>query len=300
MTKEKKILTIIGLGLIGTSILHAIKLKLDSELITYAYDINENHREVVEKLQIADYVVDDIEKAVENSDIVVLAVPVGKMGDVAKEISIYLKKGSILTDTGSTKVSVINDIKKFVSNEVYFIPSHPLAGTEHSGPTSGFASLFENRYWIIVSSVKNEKTLILEKIFSRFGAIVEYMDPEYHDKTLAITSHLPHLIAYTIVGTASNLEVDLKNDIIRYAATGFRDFTRLASSDPTMWRDIFLNNNDAVLEMLQRFNKDLLELKKMIIEKKEHELFEFFSKTKKIRSKIVEFGQHEFEDFKKK
>ncbi len=299
MNKGNKNLAVIGLGLIGTSILHAIKLKFDNEFVTYAYDLNLKHRQIVENLNIADYVVNDIKKAVEKADIVILAVPVGVMGNVAKEVCIYLKKGTILTDTGSTKVSVINDIKKHISSDVYFIPSHPLAGTEHSGPKSGFATLFENRYWIIVSSVKNDKTLILENIFSKFGAIIEYMDADYHDKALAITSHLPHLIAFTIVGTASNLELDLKNDIIRYAATGFRDFTRLASSDPTMWRDIFLNNNEAILEILDRFNKDLLELKKYIKQKNKKELFDFFSKTRRIRSKIVKVGQHEYEDFKK-
>ena len=167
-----------------------------------------------------------------------------------------------------------------MSNNVYFIPSHPLAGTEYSGPKSGFSSLFENRYWLIVYDKQTNETKKLIKFFEKLGSIVEIVNTEYHDRILAITSHLPHLIAYTIVGTASDLETDLKNDVIKYSASGFRDFTRIASSDPIMWRDVFLNNSDAVLEMIQRFNEDLSDLQKAIRKKDGDKLHSFFSRTR--------------------
>ena len=214
------------------------------------------------------------------------------MAEVGKLISPYLKKGAILTDTGSTKLSVIKDLSLLIPKNVFFVPSHPLAGTEHSGPKAGFYNLFEGRYWIIISNKNDKNGMFLEKLFKKFGYKVEFMDEFYHDKVLAITSHLPHLIAYSIVDTANNLESDLKNDVIRYSATGFRDFTRLASSDPTMWRDVFLNNSEAVLEMLQRFNEDLSALQKLIRKKDSNELYNFFKNSKEIRNKIIEAKQH--------
>ena len=254
MNLNFKKISIIGLGLIGTSILHAIKNKEEDEVITFAYDINPNHREIVMQLKIASFVCDDIQDAVKEADLVILAVPVGAMKTVARLIAPFLKNNTIVTDTGSTKGSVISDVNPYLSNNVYFIPSHPLAGTEYSGPKSGFSSLFENRYWLIVYDKQTNETKKLIKFFEKLGSIVEIVNTEYHDRILAITSHLPHLIAYTIVGTASDLETDLKNDVIKFSASGFRDFTRIASSDPIMWRDVFLNNSDAVLEMIQRFN----------------------------------------------
>ncbi len=286
-------ISIIGLGLIGSSILHALKLKYTNQFKTFAYDKSLKTRSIIKELGIANKVCNNIGEAVKNADIIILCIPVGSMGNVAKKINPYLKKGAIITDTGSTKVSVIKDIEPFVPDDVCFIPSHPLAGTEHSGPESGFSSLFENRYWIIISDEQNQKTKVLESIFKKFGAVVEYMGAEYHDKIMALTSHLPHLIAFTIVGTANQLEKDLKNDVIRFSATGFRDFTRLASSDPTMWRDVFTNNGDSVLEMLQRFNEDLTFLQKLIRQKNGLKLQNFFKTTKKIRSKIINVGQHE-------
>ena len=214
------------------------------------------------------------------------------MKSVAIQIAPSLKKGSIITDTGSTKSSVINDVIPFLPNNVYFIPSHPLAGTEYSGPESGFSSLFENRYWLIVYKKETDQTKKLATFFKKLGSIVEIVSAEYHDKILAITSHLPHLIAYTIVGTASDLETDLKNDVIKFSASGFRDFTRIAASDPIMWRDIFLNNSEAVLEMLQRFNEDLSDLQKAIRKKEGQKLHSFFSRTRSIRKKIIEAGQN--------
>ncbi len=291
MTIPFKKISIVGLGLIGTSILHAINANKD-EVITYAYDINKKHRDLVLGMKIASFVCNDINDAIKDVDLVILAVPVGAMKAVAIEIAPSLKKGSVITDTGSTKSSVINDVIPFLPDNVYFIPSHPLAGTEYSGPESGFSTLFKNRYWLIVYEKETDQTKKLAIFFKKMGSIVEIVNAKYHDKILAITSHLPHLIAYTIVGTASDLETDLKNDVIKFSASGFRDFTRIAASDPIMWRDIFLNNSDAVLEMLQRFNEDLSDLQKAIRKKEGQKLHSFFSRTRSIRKKIIEAGQN--------
>ena len=286
-----KKISIIGLGLIGTSILHAIKAKKEDELVTFAYDINPEHRKIVLQMKIATFVCEDIKDSVKEADLVILAVPVGSMKTVANLIAPFLKKDTIVTDTGSTKRSVIRDVNPHIPDNVHFIPSHPLAGTEYSGPKSGFSSLFENRYWLIVQDKQTKETKKLVNFFQTLGSIVETVNTEYHDKILAITSHLPHLIAYTIVGTASDLETDLKNDVIKFSASGFRDFTRIASSDPIMWRDVFLNNSDAVLEMLQRFNEDLSDLQKAIRKKDGDKLHSFFSRTRLIRKKIIDAGQ---------
>ena len=284
-------ISVIGLGLIGTSILHSIKVNEDNEVVTYAYDINPDHRSTVTKMNIATFVFDNLEDTIKESDLIILAIPVGSMKSIATLISPYLKKNAIVTDTGSTKGSVIRDINPFIPNNVFFIPSHPLAGTEFSGPKSGFSSLFENRYWLIICSKETEQTKKLGNFFKKLGSLVETVNVDYHDRILAITSHLPHLIAYTIVGTAFDLETDLKNDVIKFSASGFRDFTRIASSDPTMWRDVFLNNSDAVLEMLQRFNEDLSDLQKAIRKKDGEKLHLFFSRTRSIRKKIIDAGQ---------
>ncbi len=286
-----KKIAIIGLGLIGTSILHSINAKKEDQLVTFAYDINSRHREIVLQMKIANFVCNDIKDAVREADLVILAVPVGSMKTVANLIAPYLKKNTIVTDTGSTKRSVIRDVNPHIPDNVHFIPSHPLAGTEYSGPKSGFSSLFENRYWLIVQDKQTNETKKLINFFQKLGSTVEIVNTEYHDKILAITSHLPHLIAYTIVGTASDLETDLKNDVIKFSASGFRDFTRIASSDPIMWRDVFLNNSDAVLEMLQRFNEDLSDLQKAIRKKDGDKLHSFFSRTRLIRKKIIDAGQ---------
>ena len=286
-----KNISIIGLGLIGTSILHAIKAKNNREMITYAYDVNSNHRDIVLEMGIATFICDNIHDAIKEADLVILAIPVGSMKIVASLIGPSLKEGAVITDTGSTKSSVIEDVNPFVPKNVFFIPSHPLAGTEYSGPKSGFGSLFENRYWLIICEKETNQTKSLALFFKNLGSIVERVSAEYHDKILAITSHLPHLIAYTIVGTASDLESDLKNDVIKFSASGFRDFTRIAASDPIMWRDVFLNNSEAVLEMLQRFNEDLSDLQKAIRKKQGKKLYSFFSRTRSIRKKIIEAGQ---------
>ena len=291
MKSEFKKISVIGLGLIGTSILHAINAKQKEGVTTFAYDINSKHRDIVSEMKLATFVCDEMHGAVKDADLIILAVPVGSMKSVAISIASSLKESAIVTDTGSTKSSVINDVKPFLPANNNFIPSHPLAGTEYSGPKSGFSSLFENRYWLIICNKETENTKKLAKFFKNLGAIVETVSAEYHDKILAITSHLPHLIAYTIVGTASDLEADLKNDVIKFSASGFRDFTRIAASDPIMWRDIFLNNSEAVLEMLQIFNEDLSDLQKAIRKKQGQKLHSFFSRTRSIRKKIIQAGQ---------
>ena len=291
MNSSFKKISILGLGLIGTSILHAIKKKLDKEIITFAYDIESEHRNIVSEMGIATFVCDNISEAVKDAELVILAIPVGAMETVARLISPHLKPNTLITDTGSTKASVIKDVNTYLPENVFFIPSHPIAGTEYSGPEAGFSSLFENRYWLLVSEIETENSDKLSNFFTKLGSKVEIVSIEYHDRILAITSHLPHLIAYTIVGTASDLETDLKNDVIKYSASGFRDFTRIASSNPIMWRDIFLNNSEAVLEMLQRFNEDLSDLQKAIRKKDGKKLESFFSRTRNIRKKIIDAGQ---------
>ena len=291
MKSDFKKISVIGLGLIGSSILHAVNAKQKEGVTTFAYDINPKHREIVSEMKIATFVCDEIHDAIKDADLVVLAVPVGSMKLVANSIKSSLKAGAIVTDTGSTKSSVIKDVNPFMPTGINFIPSHPLAGTEYSGPKSGFGSLFENRYWLIICDQETDQTKKLANFFANLGSIVETVSAEYHDKILAITSHLPHLIAYTIVGTASDLEADLKNDVIKFSASGFRDFTRIAASDPIMWRDVFLNNSEAVLEMLQRFNEDLSDLQKAIRKKQGQKLHSFFSRTRSIRKKIIKAGQ---------
>ena len=287
-----KQLTIIGGGLIGVSLAKVVRENSLVERIKF-YDINLDVRARLKKLSISDEVNHDILDAVEGSDLIVMAVPVGVMGKVALNISKGLKKGSILTDTGSTKLSVINDVKPHVPEGVWFVPSHPLAGTENSGPDAGLASLFKGKYWILVPDKTVPSNIIngLEKFFSSCGAITEKMDAEYHDKILAITSHLPHLIAYTIVGTATDLEEQTKHDVVRFSATGFRDFTRIASSDPIMWRDVFINNREAVLEMLQRFSEDLTYLQRAIRWSEGEKLEKLFTRTREIRKNIIKEGQ---------
>ena len=292
MIAHKKIVTIIGVGLIGSSILRAFNYYLKNKFYIKVFDHNYAHLKAIKSLNIADEICNSAADSVKDSDLVILAIPVGVMAKVGELISPHLKKGVILTDTGSTKLSVIKDLSSLIPKNVFLIPSHPLAGTEHSGPDAGFYNLFEGRYWIIISKKNDKNGMFLENLFKKFGSKVQFMDEFYHDKVLAITSHLPHLIAYSIVDTASNLESDLKNDVIRYSATGFRDFTRLASSDPTMWRDVFLNNSESVLEMLQRFNEDLSALQKLIRKKDSAKLYNFFKNSKEIRNKIIEAKQH--------
>lgn len=283
---------IIGGGLIGSSLLLSIKENSLCKTIKI-YDSNSDVREKLKKIIEPDNIFTNIEETVKDSDLVVLCIPVGSMKETAKKISKILKVGCVLTDTGSTKSSVIDDIKSHLSEKTFFIPSHPLAGTENSGPEAGFANLFKGKYWVIVPycPIPIEIMEDFRKFLSGTGAIVETMKPDYHDKILAITSHLPHLIAYTIVGTATDLEDQTKHDVVRFSATGFRDFTRIASSDPIMWRDVFLNNKEAVLEMLQRFSEDLTYLQRAIRWSEGDKLEDLFTKTREIRRSIVKEGQ---------
>ncbi|MDA8675425.1 prephenate/arogenate dehydrogenase family protein [Alphaproteobacteria bacterium] len=283
--------TIIGLGLIGSSLARIIKSAGLAERLILT-DKNPDVLAKARTLGLGDHIEQDASRAVEQADLVVMAVPVGAMAAVTAQIASALKDGAVITDTGSTKVSVINDMAPHVPPHAVFIPSHPIAGTEYSGPEAGFESLFKDRYWIVTPN--DAPAADVDRLIGFLrgtGAIVESMDSAYHDKVLAITSHLPHLIAYTIVGTAFDLEQDLQNDVIRFSASGFRDFTRIASSDPIMWRDVFMKNSDAVLEMLQRFNEDLSYLQRAIRWQEADKLEELFTRTRDIRKRIKDAGQ---------
>ena len=290
--KSYKTVAIIGGGLIGTSLSLSIKKNNLCDIIK-VYDSNIEVRKKLKERLSPNEIYESLEETVFDADLVVLCIPVGSMKEVAKSISKLLKDGCILTDTGSTKNSVIKDVKPYISQNIWFIPSHPLAGTENSGPEAGFSELFKGKYWVIVPyySIPKEVMDNFSKFLSGSGAITEIMKPEYHDKILAITSHLPHLIAYTIVGTATDLEDQTKYDVVRFSATGFRDFTRIASSDPIMWRDVFLNNKGAVLEMLQRFTEDLTYLQRAIRWAEGDKLEDLFTKTREIRRSIIKEGQ---------
>jgi len=282
---------VIGMGLIGASIALSIRRGgLVKEIV--GSDCSSQVGSVVGRLNLTDRFESDAAIAVKDADLVIMAVPVGAVGSLAKQIIPSLKRGAVLTDTGSTKTSIIRDVAPYLRDDISWLPSHPLAGTEHSGPSAGFESLFDGRYWIVLPLEVEEATVVkFEKFITSLGSVTERMSVEYHDKVLALTSHLPHLIAYTIVGTAVDLETQLKNDVIRFSASGFRDFTRIASSDPVMWRDIFLNNDVAVLEMLQRFSEDLSFLQRAIRWQEGDKLEEFFFRTREIRRSIIDAGQ---------
>jgi cyclohexadieny/prephenate dehydrogenase len=247
----------------------------------------------VRALKLADRVTDDPADAVKGADLVVIATPLSAYEEVGKRIAFSLKQGAIVTDVGSVKNSAIRDLKPSLPPYVHFIAGHPVAGTEHSGPESGFAELFEGR-WTILTPLPDSDPVAVEKLknlWQAAGAKVVTMDPEHHDKVLAIVSHLPHLIAYTIVDTATNLEADLQSEVIEFSASGFRDFTRIAASDPVMWRDVFLANREAVLEMLQRFTEDLTALQRAIRRGEGDKLQELFTRTRAIRRAIIEAKQ---------
>jgi cyclohexadieny/prephenate dehydrogenase len=287
-----KKITIIGLGLIGSSISRAIKKKnLCKNLI--AHDISESVLKTVLKLKIANQIEKNLKKSVENSDLVVICTPLGTYKNIVSNIKNNLKKTCILTDVGSAKIYVTQVVSNLINRNTIWIPAHPIAGTEQSGPRAGFADLFKNRWCIITPTNKKNSSYIkkLNKFWKRIGCKVQYMSAEHHDKVMAITSHIPHLIAYNIVGTAANLEKDTKLEVIKYSASGFRDFTRIASSDPIMWRDIALNNRKQILHMLDKFNAGLKNLKWAILKRDKNKLFKLFSKTKKIRQAIVKAGQ---------
>ena len=284
-------IAIIGMGLIGASIARASR-RAGLATVMAGYDADPAAMADVAALALVDDVADSAAEAVADADLVIIAVPVGAVGAVAETIIPHMKPGAVLTDTGSTKRSVLRDVAPHLNETIIWLPSHPLAGTEHSGPQAGIAHLFDGRYWIVLPLDAPESALLeFESFVTGLGSVVERMTPDYHDKVLALTSHLPHLIAYTIVGTAVDLEQQLKNDVIRFSASGFRDFTRIAASDPVMWRDVFLNNDEAVLEMLQRFSEDLSYLQRAIRWQEGDKLEDLFSRTREIRRSIIDAGQ---------
>lgn len=291
-------ITIIGLGLIGSSVARATRKAMPTARIT-AYDADPQVRETVRALDLADDVAGTAGASVIDADLVILCVPVGAMGTVAAEFADDLPEDAIVSDVGSCKGSVLAALTEALPGAT-IIPAHPVAGTERSGPEAGFATLFQKR-WCIVTPPEGADALSVERVaefWRRLGADVELMAPDHHDRVLAVTSHLPHLIAYTIVGTASDLEEVTQSEVIKYSAGGFRDFTRIAASDPTMWRDVFLTNREAVLEMLQRFSEDLSQLQRAIRWGKGDELFDLFSRTRAIRRSIIDQGQDDArEDF---
>ena len=287
-----KRVALIGFGLIGGSIARGAKLQgLADEIVTTAR--SEKTRARVAELGIVDRVMESNAEAAKDADLVILCIPVGACGPVMQEIAPFLKPGAIVSDVGSVKGAIVREMGPHIPQAAHFVPAHPVAGTEHSGPDSGFAELFINRWCILTPPEATDPDAVekLRAFWAGLGARVEIMTPDHHDLVLAITSHLPHLIAYTIVGTADELEEVTSSEVIKFSAGGFRDFTRIAASDPTMWRDVFLNNKDAVLEMLGTFNEDLSKLTRAIRRNDGEALFEHFTRTRAIRRGIVEIGQ---------
>ena len=285
-------IALIGIGLIGSSLARAIKEK------HLANEVSISTRSPLtlaraQELQLGTFYTESAIECVQDADLVIVSVPVGASGAVAAEIASGLKQGAILTDVGSTKSSVIAQMLPHVPAGVHFIPGHPVAGTEHSGPDSGFASLFEGRWCILTPMPGTDEDQVsrLGQFWEALGSRVDRMDAEHHDKVLAIVSHLPHIIAYNIVGTAEDLETVTESEVIKYSASGFRDFTRLAASDPVMWRDVCLHNKDAILEMLARFSEDLAYLQRAIRWGEGDKLFDLFTRTRAVRRSIIEAGQ---------
>ncbi|OEC93621.1 prephenate dehydrogenase [Rhizobium sp. YK2] len=285
-------IALIGIGLIGSSIAHDIKrLGLAHEAIIATRSAQTLKR--AEDLKLGDRYTASAAEAVKDADLVIVSVPVGASANVAMQIAGNLKPGAIITDVGSVKASVIAQMQPHMPAHVHFIPGHPLAGTEKSGPDAGFPGLFQGR-WCIFTPIERTDPAALKRLrifWETLGAKVIEMDPEHHDKVLAIVSHLPHIIAYNIVGTADDLEMVTESEVIKYSASGFRDFTRLAASDPTMWRDVCLHNRKAILEMLARFTEDLARLQRAIRWGESEKIFELFTRTRAIRRSIIQAGQ---------
>lgn len=283
--------TIVGLGLIGSSVARAVRQNMPTVRLT-GYDADPDVRTRADALGIVDDLTDTAGAAVTDADLLILCVPVGAMGAVATELAADLPPDAIVSDVGSCKAEVARALTAALPGAT-IVPAHPVAGTEQSGPEAGFASLFRGR-WCIVTPLADGDPTATERVaefWRRLGSTVEVMAPDHHDRVLAVTSHLPHLIAYTIVGTANDLAEVTQSEVIKFSAGGFRDFTRIAASDPTMWRDVFLANKEAVLEMLQRFSEDLSHLQRAIRWDDGDTLFELFSRTRTIRRSIVEQGQ---------
>ncbi len=282
---------IIGMGLIGSSLARAVREAMPTVQLTVS-DASAAVRERVAELGIADDVADGAGAAVVDADLVILCVPVGAMAEVAAEIGPELAPDTVVSDVGSVKESVLKVLGAALPG-VHVIPAHPVAGTEKSGPDAGFSSLFKGRWCIITPPPRADEVMVerLSEFWRRLGAKVDLMDAPHHDRVLAVTSHLPHLIAYSIVGTASDLEQVTKAEVIKYSAGGFRDFTRIAASDPVMWRDVFLNNREAVLELLGRFTEDLVALQRAIRWGESDTLENLFTRTRAIRRQVIDEGQ---------
>jgi cyclohexadieny/prephenate dehydrogenase len=282
---------LIGLGLIASSMAHAMRAGgLAGEIVGYARSAET--RAVAREL-FCDRVCDTAAEAVRDADLVVLAVPVGAMGEIAAEIGPHLKPGATVTDVGSVKQAVVDAVAPHMPAAVHFIPGHPLAGTEYSGPRSGFATLFQNRWWLLTPSAGTDPETLarLRSLLEAMGANVEDMDVAHHDLVLAVVSHVPHAIAYTMVGVADHMRRVSQQEVIKYSASGFRDFTRIAASDPVMWRDVFLTNKDAVLDILGRFAEELFVLQRAIRMGDGEHLHAYFTRTRAIRRGIIEAGQ---------
>ena len=283
---------LIGLGLIAGSMALAMReAGLARQIVGYARSAET--RETAREIGLCDVIYDEPGEAVADADLVVLAVPVGAMADVAAQIEPYLKPGATVTDVGSVKQSVIDAVAPHIPAGVHFIPGHPLAGTEHSGPRAGFASLFRNRWWLLTPLPDADDAAVqrLTDLVVGMGAKTDRMEPSHHDLVLAVTSHAPHLIAYTMVGVADHLRRVTDEEVIQYSAAGFRDFTRIAASDPTMWRDVFLHNKEATLDILGRFTEELFMLQRAIRMGDGQQLFDYFTRTRAIRRGIIEAGQ---------
>ena len=283
---------LIGIGLIGSSISHATRRNgLAKEIVGSAR--TKSTLDTALKLGLIDKGYDNAAEAVQGADLVVLSVPVGACGPLAAEIASHLKAGAILTDVGSVKAAVVRDMAPHVPQGVHFVPGHPIAGTEQSGPEAGFAELFDGRWTILTPEPQTDAAAVekLKDYWTALGSKVEIMSPQHHDMVLGITSHLPHLIAFNIVNTAEHLERVTEKEVIKFSAGGFRDFTRIAASDPTMWRDVFLNNKEAVMEMLRRFSDDLAELKRAIEADDGDKLLRRFAEARAIRRGIIAAGQ---------
>jgi cyclohexadieny/prephenate dehydrogenase len=292
MTVQFDRIALIGIGLIGSSLAYDIKrLGIARDVVVSTRSADTLKR--AEELGLGDRYTTSSADAVVDADLVIVSVPVGASESVARDIADSLKPGAIVTDVGSTKASVIAQMQPHMPSHVHFIPGHPLAGTEKSGPDAGFAGLFEGRWCIFTPLPETDETALqkLRQFWEAVGSKIDVMDPEHHDKVLAIVSHLPHIIAYNIVGTADDLETVTESEVIKYSASGFRDFTRLAASDPTMWRDVCLHNKDAILEMLARFSEDLAYLQRAIRWGEGDKIFELFSRTRAIRRSIIQAGQ---------
>ena len=285
--KIKKV-SFIGMGLINSSLARDLKIK-KFYLSSSAYSRRLSTIKKIKKLKLVDFASSNIEKIIKEADIIIVGIPVAAYQDVFKKIFNHIKPGAIITDVGSVKKEVINSVKKYIPKNVDFVPGHPIAGTENSGPESGFAGLFKNG-WCILTPNKNtskNSVKIIKYMWQLVGMKVDIMDSNYHDEVLAITSHIPHIIAYSIVGTIANLQTTIKKEVIKYAASGFRDFTRIAASDPIMWRDIILYNRQSILKMLNLFKKDLSKLEYAIENNDDKFLLNLFTKTRRIRKDII-------------